>query len=102
VSFDPRMPSKTEALILDLLARQREMYGLELVRASGGLLKRGTIYVLLSRMEEKGFVASRQQFEATASGLPKRIYTLTGLGQRAIAAISIQKSTLMGLPEFQT
>ncbi len=49
-----RLPSRTETLILDLLRQGRERYGLELVEASGGRVKRGTVYVTLGRMEEKG------------------------------------------------
>jgi len=48
-------------LILDLLAQGRDMYGLELVEASSGRIKRGTVYVTLYRMEQKGFVASHQE-----------------------------------------
>ena len=69
---DPRLPSmsRTESLVMELL-RGRERYGLELVDASSGSLKRGSVYVILARMEEKGFVDSRQEERAPgASGLP--------------------------------
>ena len=61
----PRLPSmsRTESLVLELL-RGRERYGLELVDASDGKLKRGSVYVTLARMEEKGFVDSRQEERA--------------------------------------
>jgi hypothetical protein len=36
-----------------------ERFGLELVEQSAGGLKRGSVYVILSRMEAKGFVTSR-------------------------------------------
>ena len=64
---DPRLPSmsRTESLVMELL-RGRERYGLELVDASGGSLKRGSVYVILARMEEKGFVDSRQEVRRTA------------------------------------
>jgi hypothetical protein len=39
--------SPTESVIIDLL-RGRERYGLEMVDQSGGLLKRGSVYVLLA------------------------------------------------------
>ena len=59
---DARLPSmsQTESLVMDLL-RGSERYGLELVEASGGALKRGSVYVTLARMEEKGFIESRQE-----------------------------------------
>ena len=55
--------SRTESLVMELL-RGRERYGLELVDASDGTLKRGSVYVILARMEEKGFVDSRQEDRA--------------------------------------
>ena len=86
MSNDARLPSRTELIVLNFLAQKREMYGLELVRVSNNKLKRGTIYVLLSRLEDKGFVSSRQISDIGVSGLPKRVYSITGLGQRAISA----------------
>jgi DNA-binding PadR family transcriptional regulator len=68
-----------------MLATRREMYGLEMVKASRRLA-RGTVYVLLSRMEEKGYITSRQLKEDNVSGMPRRLYSITGLGQRALAA----------------
>jgi PadR family transcriptional regulator, regulatory protein PadR len=82
----PRLPtvSRKEALILDLLAGASDLYGLELVEASEGRLKRGTVYVTLSRMEDKGYVTSSQEAKAQgAIGLPRRVYRLTALGRRA-------------------
>lgn len=83
-----RLPtvSRKEALILDLLALvgSGEMYGLELVEASDGQLKRGTVYVTLGRMEDKGYVVSAQEVKPPgAIGLPRRMYRLTPLGKRA-------------------
>jgi PadR family transcriptional regulator len=83
-----RLPtvSRKEALILDLLALvgSGEMYGLELVEASDGQLKRGTVYVTLGRMEDKGYVVSVQEVKPPgAIGLPRRMYRLTPLGKRA-------------------
>jgi hypothetical protein len=60
-------------LILNLLAHGRELYGLQLIEASGGLLKRGTIYVILQRMEEAGLIESREEY-SPALGLPRRLY----------------------------
>lgn len=78
--------SRKEALILDLLALvgSGEMYGLELVEASDGQLKRGTVYVTLGRMEDKGYLVSSQEVKPPgAIGLPRRMYRLTPLGKRA-------------------
>lgn len=96
----PRIPhlSAKEALILRLLGTG-EMYGLELVTASDGTLKRGTVYVTLGRMEEKGYITSK--LEAAPSGvggLPRRIYSATPLGRRMFAAWTSGAKQLV--PEF--
>jgi DNA-binding PadR family transcriptional regulator len=63
------------------------MYGLGLVTESAGALKRGTVYVTLGRMEAKGFVMSEQEASHPgAIGLPRRIYRITPLGERALTA----------------
>ena len=74
------------------------MYGLELVAASKGRLKRGTVYVTLGRMEEKGLVTSRlEDAPPDAGGLPRRLYEATALGRRVHEAWA-QVARL--LPEF--
>lgn len=81
--------SAKESLILQLLVRHDEAYGLELVSASRGRLKRGTVYVTLGRMEEKGYISSRlEDAPAEAGGLPRRIYKPTALGRQVLEAWS--------------
>jgi len=79
-----RMPtlSGKETVILELLLDGREMYGLELVGASRRRLKRGTVYVTLQRMEEKGYVDSRTEEDRGDPGLPRRLYKATAAGRR--------------------
>jgi DNA-binding PadR family transcriptional regulator len=77
--------SGKEALVLDLLLMtpSSEKYGLELVSESDNGLSRGTVYVTLSRMEDKGYVGSRlDEPQRPTSGLPRRLYRATGYGQR--------------------
>src|SRR4051794_36417012 len=93
---EPRLPSMsaTESLILELL-RQTERYGLELVDASDGALKRGSVYVTLSRMEAKGFVESRQEDRpAGAIGLPRRVYRATEYGIKVHDAYQLLREAL--------
>ena len=79
--------SSREQLVLELLVREKEMYGLQLVAASPRRLKRGTIYVTLGRMEEKGYVSSRlDDPPPEAGGLRRRLYRPTSLGRRVLAA----------------
>ena len=63
------------------------MFGLQMVEQSGGRLKRGTVYVTLGRMVEKGYLESRQEaLPEGAIGLPRRLYRPTVLAMRVLAA----------------
>lgn len=90
-----RLPTlnRTESLILELLGTQ-EMYGLQLVTESKGKLKRGSVYVTLGRMEEKGYVESRAEERPEHSGMPRRLYNVTGLGQQVFNAWSRMAASL--------
>jgi DNA-binding PadR family transcriptional regulator len=86
--------SRTESLVMELL-RGRERYGLELVDKSNGALKRGSVYVILARMEEKGFVESRQEERAPGvSGPPRRLYRATPYGRRVHGAFAVLRDAL--------
>lgn len=92
----PRLPSMspTESLVMELL-RGRERYGLELVDASRGTLKRGSVYVILARMEEKGFVDSKQEERSPgSSGLPRRLYRATPYGRKVHGAFAMLRDAL--------
>ena len=93
---DPRLPSmsRTESIVMELL-RGRERYGLELVEASRGVLKRGSVYVILARMEEKGFVESRHEERVQGvSGLPRRLYRATPYGRKVHSAFAQLRAAL--------
>ena len=93
----PRLSPK-EALILDML-RGTERYGLELVTASDGALKRGTVYVTLGRMEDKGLIVSRVEDATPAlGGLPRRLYKPTAYGKQLWSATLSLRRRLM--PRF--
>ena len=94
---DPRLSPK-ERVILDLLVSAGPLYGLRLVELSGGKLKRGTVYVTLGRMEQKGYVRSEQEPPVDgAIGLPRRIYRPTGLGERVLRAWSLMVRELVSV-----
>jgi DNA-binding PadR family transcriptional regulator len=80
---DFKLPSPIEMEILKLLTG-REMYGMEIVRASGKLVS-GSVYVFLVRMEGRGLISSRRA-EVPGHKAPKQLYAITPLGQKAIAA----------------
>ena len=85
----PRLSAK-ETLILELLVNHGEQYGLQLVAASKGRLKRGTVYVTLGRMEDKGYVAARAEDAPDgAGGLPRRLYEASPYGVRVLKAWAV-------------
>lgn len=88
-----------EALIMGILLNKAsaEIYGWELLDASNGKLKKGTIYVILNRMEEKGYIESHKENRRDgARGLPRRMYKLTGMGHRLISAWEIAHEQFVG------
>jgi PadR family transcriptional regulator, regulatory protein PadR len=87
--------SRKEVLILEMLIGSAgDLFGLEMVEASKGELKRGTIYVTLQRMTEKGLIESKvEPRTAPEIGIPRRLYKVTGYGQRVFAAHKAAQST---------
>ncbi len=81
--------SGTEGVILELL-RDQDLFGLQLVELSGGRLKRGTVYVTLGRMQEKGYLESRTEPRAPgAIGWPRRLYRPTVFGRTVLDASTL-------------
>jgi DNA-binding PadR family transcriptional regulator len=87
------MLSPLEALVLDLLAAHSPTYGLDLVARSRGRLKRGSVYVTLGRMEQKGLVASERE-PRPGEGPARRLYEPTALGLRALVAARLLEGDL--------
>jgi PadR family transcriptional regulator, regulatory protein PadR len=86
--------SNKERVILELLVSGPK-YGLELVDDSRGALKRGTVYVTLGRMEQKGLVESRHEKDARSADRPqRRMYHVTAHGRRVLDAWTIVARTL--------
>lgn len=72
-----------EFSILKMLVQNgaKPMYGLELVERSDGKLKRGSVYVLLERLEGKDFVVGKKQDRSTVA-VPRKLYRITATGRR--------------------
>jgi DNA-binding PadR family transcriptional regulator len=71
--------NKKEKTILDILGRSdREMYGLEIVQESKGILKKGSIYVYLQWLEEQKLISSRKEDlnSARPGYIPRRLYRI--------------------------
>ena len=90
----------TESVILDLLRGRQKRYGLELVKASDGKLKRGGIYVLLDRLEDKGLIESEKvETPKGERGPARRVYRITGAGSQVLNAWETYQASLAGAME---
>jgi DNA-binding PadR family transcriptional regulator len=94
--------SAAERLILELLVQNGELFGLQMVEQSAGRLKRGTVYVTLGRMQEKGYLESRQEpLPEGAIGLPRRMYRPTGYALRALQTWREAEQAFFTAPHIQ-
>lgn len=100
--WDAAREEKRETEALWLLFNSRDLYGHEMVRASNGiggqgLLQRGTIYVILGRLEQQGLVSSveepRSKTESAGTGIPRRLYSITHSGRVELQARARLSST---------
>lgn len=83
--FFERRAERKWRLILSLLSDGCDWYGLDLVKASGGLLKRGTVYVTLLHMERAGLVSATEESGGPERmGWPRYRYRLTDAGRNAL------------------
>lgn len=91
----PSLSRKEWAILEMLIGSGRELYGLEMVEESGGQLKRGTVYVTLQRMQEKGLVDSKPEPRvAPEIGIPRRLYSVSGHGQKVYRAYQAARLVL--------
>lgn len=96
---DEKIPFLTgkEETILALLMGREKAYGIELVKASDGILKRGGIYPILSKMKEYGWVESWiEEAEKGYKGPPRRLYRITANGSRVLEAWNVWKAAIAG------
>ena len=79
-----------EMVILKLLA-ERQMYGYELIstlESRGGQqfeIKEGTLYPVLYRLEDAGFIEAR--WETAQRGVPRKYYRLTEGGEKQLQTL---------------
>ena len=78
------------AFILQTLATRGWLHGLDLVQASDGLLRRGTVYVDLSRLENAELVTSWVD-PADESGR-RRVYAITDAGRWWLLVEKVKRS----------
>ena len=91
------MITDLKALILGYLIDSETMYGLEMVKKSDGKLKRGTVYVLLDRMEDSKLIKSKLVAPKDGQrGPQRRTYRITANGRNAYAERCEHQMKLFG------
>lgn len=93
-----RRSHETKVVLQMLLDAPREdVYGLEVVRATG--LPAGSAYAILRRLEDEGLLRSRWEElgAATAGRPPRRYYQLTGEGRRAAHRETVEERRALRL-----
>ena len=75
-----RRPSSATIKILNCLSDAPQgLHGYGLMKAAG--LASGTLYPILARLAERGWLEKNWDMDPEASGPPRRIYTLTPVGR---------------------
>ena len=89
---DRELKRGTLELVLLRLLSERQMYGYELVSTlehRGGApfqLKEGTLYPVLYRLENDGFIEPR--WETLDRGVPRKYYRLTKAGTKELESLT--------------
>ena len=92
--------TQKELEILQLLASNPAgLYGLQLVKLSEGRVKRGSVYVYLSRLKGDNLVSAKTSPAPEGyGGLARPMYKITGHGQRVIEAEENYDLHVVGVP----
>lgn len=85
-------PKELKALLL-LIDNPGGLFGSEFVNKSDGYIGRGTVYTLLERLVEKGFVDELEEPATSEYQLARTRHRINGKGQAAV----IEYCSLMGL-----
>lgn len=72
-----------EIVALRLLAVASQMFGLQMIDVSCGGLKKGTVYVILYRLEQQGHVVSEleERDDGEEHAPRRRLYQITDAGR---------------------
>lgn len=80
----PTPATTVEARIMKVLS-EGEAYGAQIARQSGGLIKRGTVYGALKRLERNCWVKHRLEVVSPSGvGRRRKMYSLTEYGEDAL------------------
>ena len=94
------------AAMAAILKLKDDAYGLRMadrMKELGLPLSPGQIYVILTRLEDKGFVESHLTDPTPVrGGRAKRVYELTGEGRRALSSEAAEVSAIFGTPQLES
>jgi PadR family transcriptional regulator PadR len=93
---DKRVPERITKQLLNVLEillsdSSRRWYGLELIEQTK--LSSGTLYPLLCRLVEDGWLERKGDIASDRGGTGRRLYVLTGVGQRAAIELLAERAT---------
>jgi len=89
-----------EILILSLLSEEK-MYGYQLIQEldtrSNGVfrMKEGTLYPVLYRLEDSGYIESFWEQEPDRRSIPRKYYMITDEGTKALGNMKQELETLI-------
>lgn len=78
------MAPKELKILRLLMDNPKGLYGSELVHISDGYLSRGSVYTLLSRLVDKGFVDELEEPASSSLMLPRTRHRITASGVRNV------------------
>ena len=86
IAFMSRHPTAKELRALRILTDHPDgLFGLELVRRSGKVISRGSVYFILDRMQQAGWVDSRPEAPpAGYGGKLRNIFTVNAEGRKVL------------------
>ena len=83
-----RLTAPTVAVLRVLVAADDPVWGLRIVKMTG--LKAGSVYPILSRLEDGGWITGEWEADGLRSGARRRLYRLTKEGERE-AALAVSR-----------
>jgi PadR family transcriptional regulator, regulatory protein PadR len=100
----PYLGEFEELLLLAILRLRDNAYGMTIRQtveeATGRSTSIGAIYTTLERLEQKGFISSRQgEPTPERGGRAKRYFAITGTGAQALADAQRARDLLRGRPQ---
>jgi DNA-binding PadR family transcriptional regulator len=91
MSSSTRMSPKELLALRALIDNPRGLYGSEFVALTEGALSRGSVYNILERLVDKGFVRETVDPPESKYLVSRTRHTITGAGQRAYYAFLTQQ-----------